>query len=374
MLVDLIKTFLLIFAAEMGDKTQILAMTFAIKYKTSDVILGVVLGAGLNHGLAIILGSFLTKALPMDLIQTLAGAAFIIFGIMALRDEEIDELESKGSFGPIITVALAFFIGELGDKTQLTVMTLSTESIYPLMILIGAVLGMVATSGLAIYIGSKIGDKIPEIAIKISSSLVFVLFGSFKLIKTIPQEYINIYYILAYLIIIFLIETTLINKLVYNSRYKDKSHMKEVAEKLYQQTQILKESLDSICLGEGKCGHCAGQKCLLGYIRYILKEARDKENYYLDSNIDMDLLLKKDYDKALVLEALALILIDARENGWTSDESFVINKIKHSLELILFGEVLDYKKNLMAYLAAAKVRSSFYGMSLEKKVLKEIKK
>lgn len=374
MIGDLIKTFLLIFAAEMGDKTQIIAMTFAIQYKISDVLSGVVLGAGLNHGLAIILGMFLTKAIPLDVIQVLAGAIFVIFGLMALRQEDVDELDNKNSFSPIITVALAFFIGELGDKTQLTVMTLSTESIYPLMILIGAILGMVATSSLAIYIGSKIGEKIPEVAIKITSSLVFVLFGSLKLFSIIPNKYMNIYNVLIYLLIIFVIETTLINNLVYNSRHKDKSPMKETAKKLYNQTQVLKETLDSICLGEEKCGQCSGRNCLLGYIRYILIEARDKENYYLDSYVDIDLLIKKDYNKALVLEALALILVDSVNNAWGNDERFVINKIKHSLELMLFGEILEAKKNLVEYLALTKIKSPTYGMVLEKKVLKEIKK
>ena len=69
----------------------------------------------------------------MNLIQIIAGIMFVIFGIMALKDDEIDEAENKKAFSPIITVALAFFIGELGDKTQLTAMTLSTEGNYPIL-------------------------------------------------------------------------------------------------------------------------------------------------------------------------------------------------------------------------------------------------
>lgn len=146
----------------MGDKTQIIAMTFATQYKVKDVILGVVFGVAFNHGIAIVLGRFLSKVIPMNLIQIIAGIMFVVFGIMALRDEDADEVKNKKALSPVTTVALAFFIGELGDKTQLTAMTLSTEGSYPLFILIGTTLGMVATSGLGIFIGSRIGEKIPD--------------------------------------------------------------------------------------------------------------------------------------------------------------------------------------------------------------------
>lgn len=93
---------------------------------------------------------------------------------MALSDSDTEEIDHNKGMHPVLTVALAFFIGELGDKTQLTAMTLSSEGNYPLFILIGTTLGMVATSAMGIFIGSKIGDKVPDIAIKIVSSLVFV--------------------------------------------------------------------------------------------------------------------------------------------------------------------------------------------------------
>src|SRR5690606_3173614 len=125
MLSELIRAFLLIFAAEMGDKTQIIAMTFATQYLVKDVLLGVTIGVFFNHGIAILLGSFISKVIPMDLIQIAAGFLFVIFGLNALKYEEDEELENKKTLSPINTVALAFFVVELGDKTQLTAMTLS---------------------------------------------------------------------------------------------------------------------------------------------------------------------------------------------------------------------------------------------------------
>lgn len=100
---------MLVFAAEMGDKTQIIAMTFATQYMVKEVISGVALGVIFNHGLAIILGRYLSTLVPMDFIQIIAGFMFVIFGIMALKDEDMDKLEEdKGGMSPVLTVALAF--------------------------------------------------------------------------------------------------------------------------------------------------------------------------------------------------------------------------------------------------------------------------
>lgn len=177
MIQELVKAFFFIFVAEMGDKTQILAMTFATQYKVQKVLLGVLIGSALNHGIAIVLGSYLSTLVPLDKIQIIAGLMFIVFGLMALRSHDEEKEDNKRSFGPVLTVALAFFLGELGDKTQLTAMTLAVDSEYPAFILLGAVLGMLATSGLGIFIGTIIGDKVPEFTIKIISSAIFIFLG-----------------------------------------------------------------------------------------------------------------------------------------------------------------------------------------------------
>ncbi len=220
MIKELIKAFLLIFIAEMGDKTQIIAMTFATQYKVKDVIKGVIIGVVLNHGIAIILGRFVSNVLPINTIQIFAGIIFVIFGIMALRKEETDSLSNKKDFGPIMTVGLAFFVGELGDKTQLTAMTLSSESIYPIIILLGTTLGMVATSCVGIFVGCRIGQKIPDILVKIISSIIFIFFGSIKLLNALPKSYINKLNLILYLLIIIIIQFVLIVNLK-NSKDKN---------------------------------------------------------------------------------------------------------------------------------------------------------
>lgn len=112
MLQELLTSCFLIVAAEMGDKSQILAMTFATKYSIRQVMLGVSIGALLNHGIAVALGSSLSKLIALDLVRILAGAAFILFALISLAnsgEDEPDEAENH-KFGPVLTVAMVFLL------------------------------------------------------------------------------------------------------------------------------------------------------------------------------------------------------------------------------------------------------------------------
>ncbi len=371
MLKEMLRAFALIFAAEMGDKTQIIAMTFATQYSVKEVILGVILGVLCNHGIAIVMGSFLSKVVPMNLIQLIAGIMFVFFGIMALRDSDTEEIDNNKGMNPVLTVALAFFIGELGDKTQLTAMTLSSEGNFQLFILIGTTLGMVATSAMGIFIGSKIGDKVPDIAVKIVSSIVFIFFGTLKLFNTVSKEYITLINLLLYFIVILAIELYLIDHLI-RKRKLGESPVRKAAANLYEQTKNLKEILDDLCLGENFCGHCLEIGCLLGYTRRILQEAREKGKYYIDISVDIDSLTKKGYNSNKVIQALCMVIVDSIKNNWDKSEDFVINRIRASLELVLFGEKLDFNKGLKRYLNEAKKKSEKYGILLEKAILNSL--
>lgn len=340
MLQELIKSFFLIFVAEMGDKTQIIAMTFATQYKIREVILGVIIGVFFNHGLAIILGRYLSTLIPMDFLQIIAGFMFIIFGILALQDDDVKEDEKKKSYGPILTVALAFFVGELGDKTQLTAMTLSAEGSYPIFILVGTILGMVATSSLGIFVGSKIGNKVPDLYIKIVSSIVFIFFGSLKLYEQLPANILTTLNIILFLAAIILIESYLINKLIKNRRVSV-TPIQKAAERLYIQNKVLSNAIDNICLGEESCGSCQGLECIIGYTKYILKDSRENKKYYDEKEINFNNIENKVFDKDKVTYALGLIIKDYTDNGFINDKNFVVNKAKDYLEKILFGKTIE---------------------------------
>ena len=130
--------------------------------------------------------------------------------------------------------------------------------------------------------------------------------------------------------------------------------MKEAAEKLYKQTEAIKQSLDEICLGDEVCGSCSGKSCLIGFIRFIIREAREKKDYYRDFNIDINRFIRKNYDRRQVIKSLGLILADYYKFKWVDDDNFVIKKIKDSLEYILFNRTIDELYDLDKYVGEVK--------------------
>ena len=219
MIQEILRAFILIFIAEMGDKTQILAMTFATKYPVKKVLLGIAIGSFLNHGLAVILGSLLSTIIPNNTIQMFAGVVFIFFALWSLKTESNEEDKNVNiKFGPVITVSLAFFLGELGDKTQLTAVTLAADANYPYLILIGTVAGMLATGSLGIFVGKKLSNKIPDLAIKLFASAIFLFFGIQKLLQTMPSKYIQVKYLLPTALLLASICYFMIHKLIQQKK------------------------------------------------------------------------------------------------------------------------------------------------------------
>ena len=274
---DLIQAFTLIFIAEMGDKTQIMAMAFATQYKVKDILIGVALGSFLNHGLAILLGSMLTQFIPIEALQLVAGVLFIAFGLLSLSIAEEDEEEVTGKkFGAIFTVGLAFFLGELGDKTQLTALTLSTQSTFPLLTLMGTVLGMVVVSSFGIFIGSRLGDKIPEHMIRFSAFVIFMFFG---LSKIFTSSYVlsmgTTFVILLSGIILAL---TIFRGLIFKRQLKEIkiSALKQNAEELKNYREVLKAGIDHMCKG---CLICKDSICLVGYMKALLSDRVTPERF-----------------------------------------------------------------------------------------------
>ncbi|MCL2319466.1 MAG: TMEM165/GDT1 family protein, partial [Treponema sp.] len=166
--------------AEMGDKTQLLAMAFAAKYNAAKVMVGVFIATILNHALAVALGNFITRFESIQLIiQILASLSFILFGLWTIRGDKLEGEENRTvKFGVIATVVVAFFIAEMGDKTQLATIALAAKfPRSPAGVLTGTTSGMLVADGLGILIGYVLQKKIPEQKIKLISAGVFIIFG-----------------------------------------------------------------------------------------------------------------------------------------------------------------------------------------------------
>lgn len=164
--------------AEMGDKTQLLAMSFATCYNPYKVLLAVFIATIANHALAVVAGQFLTTIVPIDIISLAASLSFIGFGLWTIRGDKLkDETKKVSRYGAVATVAIAFFIAEFGDKTQLATISLAAEYQNPVSVLLGTTLGMLVADGVGIVVGVVLCKRIPQRKIKWFSAIIFVLFG-----------------------------------------------------------------------------------------------------------------------------------------------------------------------------------------------------
>jgi putative Ca2+/H+ antiporter (TMEM165/GDT1 family) len=200
---EMIMALLKVVIAEMGDKTQLLAMAMASKYKVKDVMLGVLVATIFNHALAVAVGAFLGNQLPMTTIKIVAGVAFVIFGLWTLRGDKIDDEDNKKSkFGPIVTVAIAFFIAEMGDKTQLMTVAIAAEASNPIIVLMGTTAGMLVADAIGILGGAWMCRHIPEKYIKWTAGIIFMIFGTLALNSSVPASMINVLSIALYFVVV----------------------------------------------------------------------------------------------------------------------------------------------------------------------------
>lgn len=196
-----LKAFLFVLLAEMGDKSQLLSVAFASKYKVKDVLIGITSAIVLLNALAVLFGSYLSSAIPINYIQIIAAVLFLIFGFWTIfsKDDKDDEVVSKEDksdkakgankksrkYEPIITVASTFFVGEFGDKTQLMAITMAAQYKSPMPVFLGAVLGMLIADGIGVVGGTLLFKHMPKNVIKWIAAVIFITSGILTLIKAI---------------------------------------------------------------------------------------------------------------------------------------------------------------------------------------------
>ena len=189
---EFLEAFVMVFVGEMGDKSQFLALAFATCYPVSTVLGGVSLGIGLNHGIAIIAAVLIAGVFKdMTFLQIVAGFLFLFFGLSTLKADDEDEEEEVKTCtrGSMLTVATAFFVGELGDKTQLMAMTLAMNSERPAVIFLATVSSMILVSLLGIIVGRCVGKKIPRVLMSYLAAFLFLLFGTMKLYDAVDDGF-----------------------------------------------------------------------------------------------------------------------------------------------------------------------------------------
>ena len=174
-------SFGVIFVAELGDKSQLMALALAARYRALPVLIGITLATGLVHALSVALGAVVDVALPQDTLSIAAGFAFLGFAAWTLRGDALTDGDTdratRSDRHVTLAVAGAFVLAELGDKTMLATVTLATTE-SAVATWAGSTLGMVAADALAILVGHKLGTRFPERAVRIAATLLFVVFGA----------------------------------------------------------------------------------------------------------------------------------------------------------------------------------------------------
>lgn len=187
-----IMSFLLVFVSELGDKTQLLVLSFSTKDKTKNILLGVAIGSFFSHGLAILFGSkigtFQNETFKFYS-EIFTYFSFFLFGIIGFLPKKEKKSTSNSSFSFLkkitsakinyaLIIAIIIIIGELGDKTFLASLGLGIKyPDYKLSLIIGSILGMVSSNAIALSFGKFLGNKLNTKFIEFLSNILFIVFG-----------------------------------------------------------------------------------------------------------------------------------------------------------------------------------------------------
>lgn len=200
----------LIMVGELADKSQLLALVLATRYRWWQVLIGIFVATFVVHFFTTMVGQFMGASIPADALPWITGLLFIGFGLWTLRGDTVEDSDAEkgGRFGPIVATAIAFFLAELGDKTQIMTLAIAVDPGSALVtylrsagptvegwlsvigspesvgatarfwaVTLGSTLGMVIADAVAILVGSMLGKRLPELLMRRISGVVFILFG-----------------------------------------------------------------------------------------------------------------------------------------------------------------------------------------------------
>ncbi|HLU18574.1 MAG TPA: TMEM165/GDT1 family protein [Pusillimonas sp.] len=166
--------------AEIGDKTQLLAFVLAARFRRPwPIIAGILCATLLNHGLAGALGSWITSMVQPSTLRWVLGASFIAMAAWVLIPDKIDEEEisSASRLGVFGTTLIAFFLAEMGDKTQVATVALAANYAAVTSVVLGTTLGMLIANVPAVLIARKFVERIPMRLVHTLAAVIFLLLG-----------------------------------------------------------------------------------------------------------------------------------------------------------------------------------------------------
>jgi Ca2+/H+ antiporter, TMEM165/GDT1 family len=172
----------LVTVAEIGDKTQLLSFVLAARLRKQLAIMaGILAATTLNHLLAGAVGATLAHALPQPVLLWAVGLSFVGFGFWALKPDRLDDSPQLHRAGAFLTSFVAFFVAEMGDKTQFATVALAARFDALATVVVGTTLGMMIANVPAVWIGDRLAQRIPMAAVRIGAAALFIFVGAVTL-------------------------------------------------------------------------------------------------------------------------------------------------------------------------------------------------
>jgi putative Ca2+/H+ antiporter (TMEM165/GDT1 family) len=164
--------------AEVGDKTQLLSLVLAARFrKPWPIVFGILLATLGNHFFAGALGAWLTGVVGAARMRWILGISFILMAGWILIPDKADDTRSEGRYGVFLTTLIAFFLAEMGDKTQIATVALAARFQALAEVVAGTTLGMLIANVPVVFLGDKAGNRLPLRWIRIAAALLFLVLG-----------------------------------------------------------------------------------------------------------------------------------------------------------------------------------------------------
>jgi len=172
--------------AEIGDKTQLLSLVLAARFrKPVPIILGILVATLLNHALAGAVGAWLTALIGKDALRWVLGLSFIAMAVWIMIPDKLDEESSSApKFGVFLTTFIAFFIAEMGDKTQIATVMLAARYAEVAWVVAGTTLGMMIANVPAVLLGEGVAKRVPLKLVHSIAAAIFAILGVLAILNT----------------------------------------------------------------------------------------------------------------------------------------------------------------------------------------------
>jgi Ca2+/H+ antiporter, TMEM165/GDT1 family len=185
----LLSSFVVVALAEMGDKTQLIALMLGLRFRRPwTIMLGILIATIFNHALASAVGAWGAARLDGPVLGWVLGLSFIVFGVWTLIPDKADAPSERPTWGPLLTTTIVFFFAEMGDKTQLATVALGARFASTVLVTAGTTLGMLAADGVAVFASARFADRVPMRLFRRVAAALFFVFGLASIVSALRSS------------------------------------------------------------------------------------------------------------------------------------------------------------------------------------------